>query len=524
LRQDTATLELAVESRAPDGTPYRIPTGAELAASFRSIEHAAHAHRANGGQVVVVQGLGFVGAAVAATLADVRGDDGEPLHFVIGVDLAIPSSYWKIAKIREGSTPVDSADPDLARLTREGVERGNLHATSSELAYALADTILIDVHLDVENRTVDRPEQIAVRTDGLSAAVRTVGRHMRDDALVLVETTVPVGACERWIGPLLEQERARRGIETPLRLAHAYERVMPGPRYVESIRSYPRTFAGTTPDAASLARGFLAGMMGGAEPPLWELSDTTSSELAKLLENSYRAANIAFIHEWTLLAEEIGVNLFDIVDSVRVRSGTHDNMRYPGFGVGGYCLTKDSLLAQWGAMHLLGAASVLETTLAALRTNFAMPLHTFEHARSLADDDLDGRTIAVCGIAYVPTVADTRNAPAEVLVDALVEAGATVRIHDPRTPTWPERPGHEVLDDLRAALEGADGVIIAVPHDEYGRLSGEELSAALDGLRFVVDAQNALSDETAAGLHAAGCRVSGVGKGHWRRRGYAVPR
>jgi UDP-N-acetyl-D-glucosamine dehydrogenase len=517
---ELATLRAPERSVAPDGRVYLTPSPEEVAAQFRSLQAAADAHRAAGGGVVVVQGLGFVGAAVAATVADVRTPDGEPRYLVIGVDLPSPASYWKIAKLRTGRTPVDSADAELARLTRSAVERGNLRATCAEAAYGLADVIVVDVHLDVVNRTVDGPEEIVVRTDGLSEAMRSVGRTMRADALVLVETTVPVGACEHWIGPLLEQERVDRGIEVPLRLAHAYERVMPGPHYVDSIRNYPRTFAGTTPEAAAAAREFLESVMAGPDAPLWELSDPTSSELGKLLENSYRAANIAFIHEWTLLAEQIGVNLFEVVDSIRVRQGTHDNMRYPGFGVGGYCLTKDSLLAQWGAMQLLGAEAVLETTLAALRTNFAMPLHALDHAARLAGGDLAGLTVAVCGIAYVPTVADTRNSPAEVFVDELVARGAIVRIHDPRTPTWPERPQHGVLDDLATALDGADGAVFAVPHEEYAQVEGRELARALRGPRFVVDAQNALSDDTAAELHRAGCVVAGVGKGHWRRRGY----
>ncbi len=519
---ELAALPARQQSTAPDGSVHPIPSPHEVTGGMRSIAAAAEAHRAAGGRVIVVQGLGFVGAAVAATIADVRTATGDPRYLVIGVDLATPASYWKIAKIRDGCTPVESADPELAALTRAAVERGNLHATSSEAAYALADVIVVDVHLDVGNRTVDRPEEISVRTEGLSAALRTIGRTMTPDALVLIETTVPVGSCERWIGPLLEQERAAREIDAPLRLAHAYERVMPGPRYVDSIRRYPRTFAGTTPEAAEAAREFLASVMTEPDPPLWQLPDPTSSELAKLLENSYRAANIAFIHEWTLLAEEIGVNLFEIVDSIRVREGTHDNMRYPGFGVGGYCLTKDSLLAQWGAAQLLGASTVLDTTLAALRTNFAMPLHTLDHVCRLAGEDLAGLTIALCGIAYVPTVADTRNSPAEVFVDELVARGASVRVHDPRTPTWPERPQHTVFGDLAAALDGADGAVFAVPHEGYAQLRGPELASALQGPRFVVDAQNALTDEAAAELHRAGCRVAGVGKGHWRRRGFGT--
>ncbi len=158
---------------------------------------------------------------------------------------------------------------------------------------------------------------------------------------------------------------------------------MPGPSYVDSIRAFWRSFAGVDRESAAAASNFLLGFVDTAAAPPWELDDTVSSELGKLLENSYRSMNIAFIYEWTLLAESIGVNLFEVVDAIRVRKGTHDNMRYPGFGVGGYCLTKDSLLAQWGARHLLGSEVELEMTLAALKTNHLMPLHTAALVREL---------------------------------------------------------------------------------------------------------------------------------------------
>jgi nucleotide sugar dehydrogenase len=346
---------------------------------------------------------------------------------------------------------------------------------------------------------------------------------MRPDALVVIESTVPVGTCEHVVLPLLRRERLRRGITAPVLLAHAYERVMPGPRYVDSIRRYPRSFSGVDAASAERARAFLSTFVDTESHPLCELADSTSSELGKLLENSYRAANIAFVHEWTLLAEQIGVNLFDVVDSIRVRAGTHDNMRYPGFGVGGYCLTKDSLLAQWGASNLLGSDVVLGTTLAALRTNQLMPLHTVDLTRELAGGDLSGCTVAVAGVSYLPDVADTRDAPAALLVDALDRAGAEVRVHDPHVREWAERPGVPIAKSLAAAVEGTDGIVFAVPHGSYLGLEPGELTALAGRPGFVVDAQNIVSDEKAEALRATGWRLLGVGKGHWRKRGYEAP-
>ena len=498
-------------SRAPNAEEYPIPSRAEIDAQFAAIRERAKGHK-----VVVVQGLGFVGSAVAAVIASATGDNGEPAWFVIGVDLPSAAGWWKIALLNEGRVPVTSPDPDFERLVHSGVHSTrNLCATASEEAYALADVIVVDVHLDVIDRRVREGTEIQLNIAAFENAIRTVGRSMRPDALVLVETTVPIGACEKVVLPALQDERSKRGITEQILLAHAYERVMPGPRYIASIKQFWRSFSGINAASAEKAREFLQSFTDFSEFPPWRLGDTTSSEFGKLLENSYRAMNIAFIHEWTLFAEHAGVNLWEVVDSVRVRKGTHDNMRYPGFGVGGYCLTKDSLLAQWSATTLFQSDVNLGVTLSALRINHDMPLHALGLARDLLGGSLHGRHIVVAGIAYVPDVVDTRNSPAEVLVDAALEEGATVTAHDPCVVVWEDRPNVEVESDWKRVASRADAIVLAVPHRAYKSLGVSDFPSNV----VIVDANNVLTDELAKELHANGCTILGVGKGHWRKWG-----
>lgn len=502
-------------SVAPDGTQYPLPAEAQLAEQMAQIRA-----RAMGRRVVVVQGLGFVGAAVAAAIADATTATGEPRWFVIGVDLPTPAGWWKVAKINAGKPPVQAPDPEFEKLVcRAVLDRANLCATGSEEAYELAEVIVVDVQLDVVDRVIEVPAQIKLNLGAFENAIRSIGRRMRPDALVLIETTVPVGACEKIVLPILRAERSKRGITAPVRLAHAYERVMPGPNYISSIRRFWRTYSGVDPESARLAREFLSTFIDITNYPLWELENTTASELAKLLENSYRAANIALIYEWTLLAERIGVNLFDVIESIRVRKGTHDNIRYPGFGVGGYCLTKDSLLAQWGAANLFGSDVVLGVTLQALLINHKMPLHTFELLAELVGS-LAGVHVTVCGASYLPDLADTRNSPTELLYDELVKHGATVTVHDPHVRLWTERPRACLINDFQAALANAEAIVFAVPHAQYRGLTARALTALAPRLRAVVDAQNIINDAVAAELHQCGINVAGVGKGHWRRHGF----
>ena len=515
----------ANQSIAPDGTVYPIPTVSTQQTQFDALVQEVAKQRAQGCQIVVVQGLGFVGSAVAAVIAAARDASGNPLYFVLGLDLPSPSGYWKVAKINDGLVPIVSPDLELPQLIHNAVcTTKNLCATVCEAVCALADVIVVDIHLDVLDRLADNATDIELNLESFSAAMHTVGRHMRPDALVLIETTVPAGTSEQLVAPILNEERKQRDIDTPLLLAHAYERVMPGPNYIHSIRHFWRTFSGIDEASTAKARDFLSAFINTEDYPLWELEDTNSSELAKLMENSYRAANIAFIHEWTLLAESMGINLFAVVDSIRVRKGSHDNMRFPGFGVGGYCLTKDSLLAQWSAMNWASQEVHLDMTLTALKINHQMPLHTLDLLKQLIEGGLEGKTIAVCGVAYLPEVADTRNSPTELLVDELHKAGATVIVHDTYVPTWVERPDIPITQALPDCLE-ADGIVLAVPHRDYRDLLLTMISETLSSSsKVIVDAQNVISDEKAHMLHNAGCRLLGVGKGHWKKRNYQCPK
>lgn len=514
-------VEIEQLSVAPDGSIHPIPSLAQLHREFEQIRLRAQAYSERSGTVVVVQGLGFVGSAVAAVVSAARDDAGSPRHFVIGVDLATPAAFWKVAKMNAGQVAFASPDPELSALIHEGANVArNLVATAVADSYALADVIVVDLPFDAADRFELSASDIAVRLQPFEAGLRTVAEKMKPDALVLVETTVPVGTCERIVRPLMESVRKSRGIDVPMRLAHAYERVMPGPRYVDSIRRFWRTFAGIDAASASSAREFLSSFIDTSAYPLCELHDTKASELAKVLENSYRAVNIAFIYEWTLFAEEIGVDLFEVVNSIRIRRGTHDNMRFPGFGVGGYCLTKDSLLAQWSATELLDTGVVLQMTLDALRINQEMPLHTRDLLLQLTGGTLAEVPVTIAGVSYIAEVGDTRNSPTEILADALEEMGVALTVSDPCLGRWEERPNVLFLSDFAESVRGARAIVFTVPHRSYTELAADDLLKAAPSLQYVVDAFNVIGDETAEHLRSRGVRVAGVGKGHWRKRGY----
>ena len=510
--------KIANKSFCPEGNPYFIPDNSDLKREFAQLCKDCENARKAGSQITVVVGLGFVGSAVAAVLSGARSSGNVPTHMVIGLDLASAEAFWKIGKMNAGKAPFESPDPEISHLIAAGVKQGNLVATATKDVLTLADTIVVDIHLDVVDIADENPENIDIRIDGFRQTLVEIGSQMGEDALVVLESTVPPGTTISIAKNALEEARKARGLKGALLLGHAYERVMPGSNYAKSIDQIWRTYSGINKMSRERTRIFLESFVNTASFPLQELKSPTASELAKTLENSYRAANIALIHEWALLAEYLGVNLFEIVDSVRVRKGTHDNMRYPGFGVGGYCLTKDALLAQWAATNLFGLDHRLTLTLQALQINYHMPSHSLDLVLDLSGGSIDGKRISLLGIAYMPGVGDSRNSPAEYFADHAMSRGAKVIAHDPYISRWEARPEIPLMKSFDDTLSEADCIVLAVRHPEYEGLCVEDFGEG-EG-RGIVDAWNVITDELAAKLHSKGWRIKGVGKGHWGALNY----
>jgi len=456
--------------------------------------------------VVCVQGLGFVGAAMAAAVADARDPAGAPRFHVIGVDLPTPEGLAKIEVLKAGRFPFACEDERLNRALREAHRRGNLTATADPRAYAAASVILVDVNLDV----IQAGAQPTLALEGFQAAIRTLGAHLSPGCLVIVESTVPPGACAKVVAPLLAESLATRGLpRDAFLLAHAYERVMPGREYFASMVDFWRVYAGHTPEAADACEAFLSQVVNVRDYPLTRLPSTTASELAKVLENSYRAVNIAFMEEWGRFAESLGVDIFPVIEAIRKRP-THSNLRQPGFGVGGYCLTKDPLLPEIAAREFFGRVDLAFPFCSlAVAANREMPLVSLHQVQALLGGNLAGKSLLLLGVSYRQDIGDTRHSPAETFVTAARARGARVLCHDPYLDYWPE-----LQEFLHATLPGAadvDAVVFAVPHAAYLDL---DLAAWLDGATpLIFDANNVLSREQLQAAQAAGCRVAGIGRG-----------
>lgn len=416
-------------------------------------------------KVVVVQGLGFVGSVMGLVVANALTEE----YAVIGIDLPTPASYWKIRSINEGVFPIIASDPKIDIYYQHALKKKNYYATYDSHAYSKADVIVVDINLDVQKKSAANRDLEGYNVDmtPFKKAIEAIGANCKEDTLVLVETTVPPGTAQKIVRPILEESLTKRGLTTDkIKVGHSYERVMPGPKYIDSIQNFFRVFAGTDEKSANAVETFLRTVIRTDEYPLTRLGNTNATEMAKVLENSYRAMNIAFMVEWSRFAEEAGVDIYEVVSAIRMRP-THKNIMLPGLGVGGYCLTKDPLLASWARMNLFGSEEKLAQSERGVHINDRMPVYAFDFLQSQYNGSLTGKKVLLLGVSYLNDVGDTRYTPVEGFYDQLQLEGCEITLHDPHVKYWEEKDSwiNQNLEELLTT--NYDVVVITTGHKDY---------------------------------------------------------
>jgi UDP-N-acetyl-D-glucosamine dehydrogenase len=536
---------MAEYSISPEGERFALPTKEQYETELKRIETLVQNARREGKEIVVVMGVGFVGAVMAAIIADtVNKKTGRASKFVIGCQRPSSRSYWKIPLLNRGQSPVKAEDPEVEPMINRCVlEKKTLIATYNSDCLKLADCVVVDVQCDYTKSELGNMRSGKAEMAALEATLKTIGENVPAGCLTLIETTVAPGTTEFIAWPIMKKAFAERGMKEEPLLAHSFERVMPGRNYVSSIRDFWRVCSGCNEEAKKRVEKFLTEVLNTEKFPLTVMDRPIESETTKIVENSYRATILAFLDEWSLFSERNGVDLIKVIGAIKVRP-THSNIIFPGPGVGGYCLPKDGGLGYWAYKHILGFNDeIFKITPLAIDTNDTRALH----AAALVRDALRnmgrqtaGANILLCGASYRQDVGDTRYSGSEIIVRKLTEMGAEMRVHDPYVEHWYElesqdeypAPGHSwarffhnqeglvkirVQRDLAEAMKGIDAVILAVPHSEYLKLEPEKIVEWAGKPIAVIDCFGILDDVRIRKYFELGCEVKGLGRGHIQR-------
>jgi len=532
-------------SISPEGEQFPLPREADYREEYERLASLVKEKREAGHEIVVVMGLGFVGAVMAGVVADSEDrTTKKPNKFVIGMQRPSPRSYWKIPLFNRGISPVKAEDPDVAPMIDRCVnEKKTLVATYTHEALRLADVLVVDVQCDFLKEELGNLRSGYADISALEESFKIIGEHIEPQCLVLIETTVPPGTTEYVAYPIIKKAFKKRGMQEEPLLAHSFERVMPGRDYVRSVRDFWRVCSGLNDHSRERVIRFLSDVIHVEKYPLTVLDRPIESETCKIVENSYRATILAFLDEWSRFSETNGVDLIKVIEAIKVRP-THNNIIFPGPGIGGYCLPKDGGLGLWSYRHLLGFEDdIFRITPEAININDTRALHAAQLMRDALRNMgqiVAASQIAILGVSYRQDVGDTRYSGSEIVVRKLTEMGAEIKAHDPYVQHWWELEkqrtypaagssraaffrNQEQLDqfhmepDLAGALKGSDGVIFAVRHEEYLDLDPDAVVKMIGGPAAILDCFGILDDGKIERYFELGCEVKGLGRGHINR-------
>ncbi|MEM6749791.1 MAG: nucleotide sugar dehydrogenase [Planctomycetota bacterium] len=412
--------------------------------------------------VVAVVGLGYVGLPLARVFWDAG-------FSVLGLD----SDPEKIEHLADGRTYLTHLGDDLARpMTAERFE-----GTTDAARLADADGVIIclptplDAHLEPDLSFVDR-------------AAAMVRQTLRPGQLVVLESSTYPGTTRERIGAVLED--SEHAVGRDVFLAYSPEREDPG-RSDHSTRTIPKLVGGADPASTALAAELYRAALDEVVP----VDSCEVAEAAKLLENIYRAVNIALVNEMKLLLTEMGVDVWKVVDAAATKPFGFQAF-YPGPGLGGHCIPIDPFYLSWKAKEHGLTTRFIE--LAGV-VNREMPDYVVSRVQMGLNRDkkaVNGSSILVLGLAYKPNVDDVRESPSLELIEKLQELGAEVDYHDPHVPATHKMRQHDLQMTSVAInaerLVGYDCVLVATHHDAI------DWAAVAEHAKLIVDTRGVYRD------------------------------
>jgi UDP-N-acetyl-D-mannosaminuronic acid dehydrogenase len=449
-----------------------------------------------------VIGMGYVGIPAAALFADQDVFDS-----VLGFQRDSPSSGYKIDMLNAGVSPLKGEEPGLDELIKKVVSAGKFKCTSDFSRIADIDAVTLAIQTPFANAASLEPD-----FDALIEGIRQVGRYLSKGTLVVLESTITPGTTEGLARKVLEEESGLVAGKD-FALAHAPERVMVG-RLLRNIREHDRIVGGI--DAVSTVRAvelYSPVLTTGKVIPM----SATAAEVTKTTENTLRDLQIAAINQLALYCEAMGINVYDVragVDSLK-GEGITRAVLYPGAGVGGHCLTKDTYHLERGVKISKGKldypAGIDSIFVLARKVNDFMPVHMFNltvDALLRAGKKSSGSRVTILGWAFIANSDDARNPPSEPYRNLLIDAGCSVTVHDPHVLEYPDVDiSHELVD----VLKGADVVAILTGHDEYFKLDAKVLKGFMGQKHpVIVDGRNIVDADRFIG---EGFVYKGIGRG-----------
>lgn len=415
---------------------------------------------------VGVVGLGYVGLPIVRAYH-------EQGYRVIGYD----KDQRKLDMLSRGETYLDHLGPELSQVLSTS-DRFTPTADPADLAKADAILLCVPTPLGRHNE----PDLSFVHSSS-----RMVGEHLREGQLIVLESTTYPGTTRQEMMPILEESGLRCGEH--FFLAYSPEREDPG-REDHNTTTIPKLIGGTDEASGVLGEALYQKVV----RQVHRVSTAEVAESAKLLENIYRAVNIAMVNELKVVLTDMDIDIWEVISAASTKPFGFQAF-YPGPGLGGHCIPIDPFYLTWKAKEYGHSTRFIEL---AGEVNRAMPEYVVDRVGKALNDHrkaLRGAKVLIVGVAYKPNINDVRESPAAEVIDLLCEAGAEISYHDPHVPKFPEMRKHDIdlvsVPLTAETLAAQDAVLVITHHDAVDwNLVGSHAKLVVD-TRNVVDGGSA---------------------------------
>lgn len=421
-------------------------------------------------QSVCVVGLGYVGLPLAVQCAR-KG------YAVFGLD----NDKSKIDKINSGISPIKEV------FLEENLPKINITATTDANIIKKADIVIVCVPTPVDEKFY--PDLKPVET-----AVVSIIQNMPRGVLVIIESTINPGVCEEFIEPIFK--KAGYEIGRDYEMAHCPERINPGDSKW-NVTNIPRVVGSFTEKGLAAAKEFYESII---DAPVYPMKSIREAEAVKIVENSFRDINIAFVNELARSFDKLGIDVVDVIKGASTKPFSF-MPHWPSCGVGGHCIPVDPY-------YLIERAKLSGFDHRLLRIareiNNSMPAYTVELLQDALNEmklPMNGTDIGVLGVSYKADVADLRESPSLKIINFLKKHGVAVHVFDPHVAEF------NTEKKLKDVLEKCEAVVVATDHKEFRELNPEVFKN--NGIRLIIDGKNCLNKTD---IEKLGISYKGIGR------------
>ena len=385
--------------------------------------------------------------------------------------------------LKNNLLPFEVDDKDFKRSFFKIIKKNHFNFGFNQKKLSYSDIIILSINFDINLNTKK------INFNNLKEIVRDIASKIKPDSHIIIESTLPPGTTEKIIFPEIKKKFKKRGISSKkIKLSYSFERVTPGNNYLNSIKNMHRVYATMNKEHEKDIQLFLKDILNIKTAKICRLNNTTEAETCKILENTYRALNIAFIEEWRNFSSILNLDLNRILDYIRLRP-THSNIMRPGVGVGGYCLTKDPLFAEISSKYLFKKNIRLPLSNEAVKINSITTKNVILSINKVHNLKLyKNKKVMLFGASYRQGVGDTRFSPSSVIYDYFKKIGAKITVVDPYLDFWNEKKC-KIIKKCVSKKDIALAIFL-VPHKEFSLIKLNFKSSC-----FVIDANNVFSEK-----------------------------